>query len=152
MSPLFEGGGGAEGAWLSGIVPRMSGVELRRPLCSDEVAITPDKTEFMPPSFLVPPFSAKFLTTPSTDAGRSSPTFPSFSSVDSSSGSDFERLRADWTSDVEVGASWFPPGPPHGESEESLLEKEAPLPTTIPLSGDWLLVSVLALVPWWWWW
>ena len=146
-SPLF--GGGAEGAWLSGMVPRMSGVELRRPLCALLLDVATDEWTLvllkLLSCFLAEPFPAESLTTPSTDAGRSASTFPSFSPA-SNSGRDLDRRRAEWTSEDDVGASELipPAAAPQGESEES---SEA-VPTTMPLSGDWLLESLLPLLPW----
>lgn len=128
--------GGAEGAWLKGMVPRMSGVEHKRPLWPPEdpsCKAPPLLLQF--PDFLGDTLPTSFPPTHSAEAGRSCPEPLASASAESISGRDLERLRAAWASEDEVGASGFP----QGESEEeSLLEKD-PLPTTtIPLSGDWL--------------
>ena len=142
-----------EGAWLKGMVPLMSGVEQSLFLLCPVLELT----EPLPPVLYSPDFfkerslSDPSLLASSEEAGPSCPATPpsEASFALSSSGRDFERLRAAaavWESEEEIGVSeelvptivpppLLLPPPPRGERDESLLEKEV-LPTTMPLSGD----------------
>ena len=126
--------GETAGAWLSGTVPRILGLEYEASCDALLLAILDSldlSDNFSPISFI----------DPSAEVGGSCVWLLVPSAASSViSGTDLECLREVWMSEVEVGASAVP----QGESEESLLENEALL-MAMPLSGEWPEVQLESL-------